>query len=61
MVLMRGVWYGTLYKILGSTIIDECNNSIVPKEGGKYEITLNAPRGKEILWHQRLRHIGEKV
>ena len=26
MVLMRGVRYGTLYKLLGSTIIDECNS-----------------------------------
>ena len=40
MVLMRGVPYGTLYKILGSTIIDECNNSIVLEEGGKDEKTL---------------------
>ena len=61
MLLTRGVTYGTHYKLLGRTIIDECNSYIVLEEGGKYEITLNAPRGKEILWHQRLRHIGEKV
>ena len=34
MVLIRGVWYGTLYKLLGGTIIDECNSSVVPEEGG---------------------------
>jgi hypothetical protein len=32
MVLLRGVWIGTLYKLLGSTIIDGCNNTIVPEE-----------------------------
>ena len=37
MVLMRGVWYGTLYKLLGKTVIDECNNSVVLEEGGKDE------------------------
>ena len=35
MVLMRGVQYGTLYKLLGKTIIDECNSSVVLEEGGK--------------------------
>ena len=37
MVLMRGVRYGTLYKLLGKTIIDECNNSIVLEEGERYQ------------------------
>ena len=46
MVLMRGVWYGNLYKILGSTIIDECSSSIVHEEGGKYDRTLTSSRGK---------------
>ena len=27
MVLMRGVQYGTMYKLLGRTIIDGCNNT----------------------------------
>ena len=31
MVLMRGVWCGTMYKLLWRTVIDECNNSIVPE------------------------------
>ena len=60
MVLMRGFWYGTLYKLLGKTIIDECNNYVVLEEGGKYDKTLTASRGKTMLWHQILGHIGEK-
>ena len=60
MVLMRGVRYGTLHKLLGKTIIDECNNSVVLEEGGKDEKTLSASRGKTMLWHQRMGHIEEK-
>jgi hypothetical protein len=33
MVLMKGVMFGTLYKLLGSTISDGFNNSIVPNIG----------------------------
>ena len=29
MVLLKGVWFGTLYKMQGSTISDGCNSSIV--------------------------------
>ena len=29
MVLMRGFWYGTLYKLLGKTIIDGYNNLLM--------------------------------
>ena len=60
MVLMRGVRYGTLYKLLGKTIIDECNNYVVLEEGFKDDKTLTASGGKTILCHQRLGHIGEK-
>ena len=35
LVLMRGVQIGTLYKLQGSTIIDGCNNSVVPESGAK--------------------------
>ena len=59
MVLMRGVWYGTLYKLLGKTIIDECNNSVVLEQGGKDDKTLTTLGGKTMLWHQRLGHIKE--
>jgi hypothetical protein len=30
MLLLRGFWFGTLYKLQGSTISDGCNSSIVP-------------------------------
>ena len=51
MVLMKGVQYGTLYKLLGSTIIDERNNFVVLDEGGKDDKTLTTLGGKETLWH----------
>ena len=57
---MRGVWYGTLYKLLGSTIFDEYRNYVVLEEGGKDDRTLTASGGKTMLWNQRLGHIGEK-
>ena len=59
MVLMRGVRYGTLYKLLGKIIIDECNNYVVLEEGGKDDKTLTASGGKTMLWHQIL-GISEK-
>ena len=46
MVLTRGVWYGTLYKLLGRTIIEECNSSAVLEEGGKDDRTLTTSGGK---------------
>eukprot|EP00253_Pinus_taeda_P035075 PITA_35075 len=33
LILMQGVWIGTLYKLLGSTVIDGCNNYVVPESG----------------------------
>ena len=49
-----------MYKLLGKTIIDECNNSVVLEEGGKDDKTLTASGGKTMSWHQRMGHIGEK-
>jgi hypothetical protein len=60
MVLMRGVRFGTLYKLLGSTISDGCNSSIVPDIEFEEERTPTVSREKVMLWHQRLGHIGEK-
>ena len=60
MVLMRGVQYGTLYKLFGRTIIDECNSYVVLEEGGKDDKTLTTSGGKTMLWHQRMGYIGEK-
>jgi hypothetical protein len=60
MVLLRGVWIGTLYKKLGSTINDGCNHSIILEiifEEGK---TPAVSREKTMIWHQRLGHIIEK-
>jgi hypothetical protein len=33
MVLMKGVWIETLYKLLGNVDSSGCNNIIVPKVG----------------------------
>jgi hypothetical protein len=33
MVLLKGVWFGILYKMEGRTISDGCNSSIVPAIG----------------------------
>ena len=60
MVLARIFWNGTLYKILGITIIDECNNFFVLEGGDKEDKTYHSFGGKTMLWHQRLGHIGEK-
>jgi hypothetical protein len=60
MVLLRGVLFGTLYKLQGITISDGCNSSIVPDIGFEEEITPTVSGEKVMLWHQRLGHIGEK-
>jgi hypothetical protein len=31
MVLMKGVWIGTLYKLLGNVDLTGCNNIVVPE------------------------------
>jgi transposase InsO family protein len=60
MVLLKGVQFGTLYKLQGSTISVGCNISIVPNIGFEEERTPTVSREKVMLWHQRLGHIGEK-
>lgn len=57
LILMRGVWIGTLYKLQGSTVVDGCNSSMVPENGVE---NLVVSGEKTMLWHQRLGHIGEK-
>jgi hypothetical protein len=59
-VLMRGVRNGTLYKLLGSTIIDGCNSSIVLEGENEEDRTPTVSRENKMLWHQILRHIEEK-
>ena len=60
MVFLKGVWIGTLYKLQGSTISDGCNSSIVLDIEVEEERTPIVSGEKVMLWHQRLRHIGEK-
>ena len=55
--MIQGVQFGTLYKLQGSTVADGCNSFVVPERGEK---NLVISREKTMLWHQRLRHIGEK-
>jgi hypothetical protein len=61
MVLLKGVRFGTLYKLQGSTISDGCNISIVPDIGVEKERTPTVSREKVMLWHQRLGHIEKKA
>jgi hypothetical protein len=60
MVLMRGVHNGTMYKVFKSTIINGCNNFVVPKDENEEEKTHTIFGENIILWHQILGHVGEK-
>jgi hypothetical protein len=60
MVLLKGVQFGTMYKLKGRTISDGCNSSIVPNIGFEQERTPTLSGEKVMLWHQRLGHIIEK-
>eukprot|EP00253_Pinus_taeda_P027526 PITA_27526 len=57
LVLLWGVRIATLYKLQGSTFVDGCNSSVVPESGVE---NLVVSGEKTMLWHQTLRHIGEK-
>ena len=59
-MLLKGVWFGTLYKLQGSTISDGCNSSIFHGIGVEEEITPTISREKVMLWNQILEHIEEK-
>jgi len=58
LVLMRVVRVGTLYKLLGSTYINECNSTTILMN--ETSGTLARPIEQKNLWHQRMGHIGEK-
>jgi hypothetical protein len=60
MVFLKGVQFGTLYKLEGSTISDGCNSSIVPYIGVEEERTPTVSGEKVMLRHQILGHIIEK-
>jgi hypothetical protein len=49
MILMMGVWCGTLYNLLGSTYIDGCNSSIVVEQKNKEDMIHTIP-GKKTMW-----------
>eukprot|EP00253_Pinus_taeda_P034309 PITA_34309 len=57
LVLIWGVRIGTLYKLQGSTVVDECNSFMVPENGAE---NLVVSGEKTMLWHRRLGHIEEK-
>jgi excinuclease UvrABC helicase subunit UvrB len=59
MMLLKGLWFGTLYNMEGRNINDGCNSSIF-HDIGVQEITPTISREKVMLWHQRLEHIREK-
>jgi hypothetical protein len=59
MVFLKGVLFGTRYKLQGRTISDGCNSSIVHDIGAEEEITPTVSGEKVMMWHQRLGHIGE--
>jgi transposase InsO family protein len=60
MVLLKGVRFGTLYKLQGNTISDGCNSFIVLDIRVKEERNPIVYGEKVMLWHQRLGHIREK-
>jgi hypothetical protein len=60
MVLLKGVQFGTLYKLQGSIISDGCNSSIVPDFGVEEERNPTVSGEKVMMWHQILGHIREK-
>ena len=66
LVLMRGVRIGTLYKMQGSTIIDGCNSSVVPKSGAEnlvvfIEKTILCIKGLDILERRAFEYFMVKV
>ena len=57
LVLMWGVWIGTMYKLQGIPVTDGSKISMVPEIGTE---SLAVSEEKTMLRHQRLGHIGEK-
>ena len=49
-----------MYKQLGRTVIDVCNNTIILESKDEGSKVLDVSGGDTMLWHQRLGHIGEK-
>ena len=60
MVLLKGVPFGTMYKLQGRTISDGCNSSIIPDIGHEKKRTPTVYGEKVMLWHKKLGNIEEK-
>jgi hypothetical protein len=73
MVLMKGVWIGTLYKLLGSVDSVGCNKIFSPEfdstltllnltwaESVQTDLTRHDKIDLTMLWHERMGHNGEK-
>ena len=58
MVLMRGFQCGSIYRMFGRTVIDGCNNSIVPENKNEERNVRGVSGGDNMLWNQRLSHMG---
>lgn len=59
-LFLRWVHARTLYKLLGSIIIDGCNSSTIWDDGDEKDKTSIFYGEKIMLWNQRLVPIGEK-
>jgi hypothetical protein len=60
MVFLKGVRFGTMYKMQGRTISDGCNSLVVLDIVAEEEKTHIVFGEKTMLLHQRLGHIREK-
>lgn len=59
MVLLRIIWVGNLYKLLGSTRIDECNSTIIHENEIDGNFTLLVEKSI-MLWNQRMGRVEDK-
>ena len=49
-----------MYKLLGRTVIDGYNNTIVPESKYEESKVPDVSVGDTMLWHQSIGHVGEK-
>eukprot|EP00253_Pinus_taeda_P005980 PITA_05980 len=60
LVLMLGVWIETLYKLQGSTVVDGCNNYVVPESGAE-NLVVFGEKGLRILHGKGTVEVTKKV
>ena len=58
MLLVRGPFFLTLYKLLGRIVINECNNSFVLERKNEEIRFPNVFEVDTMFWHQGILHIG---